>query len=280
MNLDQAQISITDDPKMVAGTENYIRIEQTLQKNPSVATIQAHESDLIGERKETWFKISLYKYEWLPIEDQEYTLDGSKLTFGLNTIAFTPGDPGVKLEYEIESVGTLPYDPALIEFDSRSLLFTVSSSDQSLAGLYKFMVKASSEDEQWLDQSISTTFTLDVNKAESNYTKENSAPIIQGLSSNTIFTLPTASQFKSDPILLGSVFDEENDPFTVTLDNSCSNFIGLSITDDNRIFLDVLSITRQGIYNCHISLKSDSENATSTAYKITFVISGTSEELS
>ena len=50
----------------------------------------AYEGNLIDQNVVRRLKISLFKYEWLAIQDQEYTLDGSELNFELNSIVFTP----------------------------------------------------------------------------------------------------------------------------------------------------------------------------------------------
>ena len=63
-------------------------------------------------------------------------------------------------------------------FDENNLEFTLKSTDQSLSGEYQLKVDVSSDDQRWLDQTITAFFTITVEKSPFSFTSENNQPII------------------------------------------------------------------------------------------------------
>ena len=66
---------------------------------------------------------------------------------------------------------------------------TIQSTDQTLVGEYQLRVDVTSEDQRWLNQTITTYFSLTAEKIQFNLTAENSGPEIKGLEEVPLFTL-------------------------------------------------------------------------------------------
>ena len=89
---------------------------------------------------------------------------------------------------------------SLINFDAQTLSLTIQSNDQTLAGEYQLRIDVTSEDLRWLNQTITTYFSLTAERIQFNLTAENSGPEILGLEEVPLFTIFKANS--SQPYLI------------------------------------------------------------------------------
>ena len=78
---------------------------------------------------------------------------------------------------------------SLINFDAQTLSLEIQSTDQTLAGEYQLRIDVTSADQRWLDQTITTFFSLTAERIQFNLTAENSSPEIIGLEEVPLFTI-------------------------------------------------------------------------------------------
>ena len=139
-------------------------------------------------------------------------------------------------------------------FDSTKIEFMVESTNQALAGEYNISLDVTCNDVKWLGQTISTSFTLFVEKIDSNFS--NSPPVFEDLDQTSQFILTKNTNSTGTPyeIKLGSVFDPDGDIYNIEFENYGNNFITL---DEVSFTLNIESATETGVYTCNIRITDD-----------------------
>ena len=113
---------------MVAGTHHQITMTGTIQAD-GVNPLDSVESNMIGAQKYKTFELDIYEYDGtFYVDNQNYTLDGSELVFPLNPLVLSPFNNDVSFYYEIETQDGTDILESLIQFNDKSLDFTVQST--------------------------------------------------------------------------------------------------------------------------------------------------------
>ena len=145
---------------MTENTSVVILATATIQTEVAAGANIAPEDKLLGQFIQQNFEIFFCGLSQpFAIEDQSYVLDDSLFRVQINPIELLPRELDITFEYSITVIDSdLP--SGFIVLREGSLAIEVKSIDQTLAGSYVVKVDASSKDERWLDQTISTSFRL------------------------------------------------------------------------------------------------------------------------